>query len=852
MGPNGHLGHARTTSTDATLRLTMPVLSRALSRILPSPSFSTSADGRRTRQLGLMVRGIAITATPISVLEMVAGLAFNEPRAALLGIPCIAYAMWLFYLTRDQEALAREGTVTRLAVVTLGLVAIAAVLEPTVAVGMAIAALLPGVLVLPFLSSAAVGRVLAVTGVVGIGSVVAGQLLPSSERIPAEVAGTLAFATIVLAYSFLLLFLWDVSRRFKTTAQDLRSVISMSSDLSRTMDPQQVGDRIARHISGVVGATEAAICYWDRATDRLVTMGCYPAERVADLEPWYPLADYPATRVVLETEVPTIVDADDPKADPNELAYLESIGMRSMAMVPMVAAGKAIGTLEFMSTRTGVFGPHDVELATMLAGEGAMALENARLYEEIRHQALHDGLTGLANRVLFRDRVANAIQRSHGRDGQPFAVLFIDLDDFKVLNDTLGHARGDDVLVATAERVAASLRPSDTAARLGGDEFAVLLDGIADEETALSVAIRLADLLREPMDLMDFQTMVAASIGVAMSGTFGETADDLLRNADVAMYAAKSSSRGRAQVFQSVLRADAVARTELARLLRGVEGRGELRLDYQPIVELDGGAVVGLEALVRWQPPDRPLMMPDKFIDLAEQTGDIVPMGRWILREACRQTRAWQVRLDLPDLQVSVNLSARQFQEHDLVETIRGALEDSELAPSSLILEITESGLMQRTAGTIGRLTELRALGIHLAIDDFGTGYSSLSYLERFPVDCLKIDRSFISELLPSGERPAIARAIVELGRTLDLRVVAEGIEEPAQADWLISLGCTYGQGYLYSRPLGVDAAEAFLASDASRRAKIRPDNDADDVDRRDDSRHGRRPPSRLRLVSEG
>ena len=690
------------------------------------------------------------------------------------------------------------------------------------------------------------------TGVVGLGAILGGHLVAPSDQIPTEIAVPLAFATIVISYSLVILFLWDVSRRFKAKVQDLRSVISMSSDLSRTMDPQQVGDRIARHIAEVVGASEAAICYWDRSTDRLVTMGCHPAERTVDLLPWYRLADYPATRTVLETAVPLIVDPADPSADSNELAYLDSIGMRSMAMVPMIAAGNAIGTLEFMSTRSGVFGERDIEIATMLAGEGAMALENARLYQEIRHQALHDGLTGLANRVLFRDRVAHAIERSQGRDGQPFAILFIDLDDFKVLNDTLGPARGDDVLVATAGRVSASLRPSDTAARLGGDEFAVLLDRIGDEATALSIAIRLADALREPMEVLDFVTTVAASIGVAMSGTFGETADDLLRNAEMAMYAAKSSSRGRAQVFQSVLRADAVARSELAGLLRGAEQRGELRLDYQPIVELTGGAVVGLEALVRWQPLGRPLVMPDRFIDLAEQTGDIVPMGRWILREACRQTREWQVRLGLPDLQVSVNLSARQFQEQDLVETVRAALDETELAPSSLVLEITESSLMQRTTGTIGRLTELRALGIHLAIDDFGTGYSSLSYLERFPVDSLKIDRSFIAQLSPSGDRPAIARAIVELGRTLDLRVVAEGIEEPDQADWLISLGCAYGQGYLYSRPLGTDAMEAFLAADASRRAQSRGDEDTDDGDGRNGSQKGRLPERRLRLVAEG
>jgi EAL domain-containing protein (putative c-di-GMP-specific phosphodiesterase class I) len=324
-----------------------------------------------------------------------------------------------------------------------------------------------------------------------------------------------------------------------------------------------------------------------------------------------------------------------------------------------------------------------------------------------------------------------------------------------------------------------------------------------------------------------------------------------VRNADIAMYAAKATSRGRARVFESTLRTDAVARSELAGLLRGVEGRDELRLDYQPIVELATGAVVGLEALVRWQPVDRPLLMPDRFIDLAEQTGDIVPMGRWILREACRQVRAWQVRLELPDLQVSVNLSARQFQEHDLVETVRTVLEQTDLQPSSLVLEITESGLMQRTTGTIGRLTELRALGIHLAIDDFGTGYSSLSYLERFPVDSLKIDRSFISEMSVSGERPAIARAIVDLGRTLGMRVVAEGIEQPQQADWLRSLGCGYGQGYLYSRPLGVDATEAYLAADATRRVQRVPNTDVGQPVPSTEGGSGRRPGQRsLRLVS--
>ncbi len=807
----------------------------------------------RQRQLGLLIRGVGLAIVPIDVLEIIVGIAFGEWRAIVLGLASTTFALWLVFLSRRPENLGKQTTITRLATATLLLVAAAAVLEPAVSVAMAITALLPGVLVLPFLGAGGVRRILVMVGVVGIGSVVAGLVIPRSTLLPAEITAILAFATIVLAYVFLLLFLWEVSRRLKNTTDDLRSVVAMSNDLSRTMDPQMVGNEIVRHIAVAVGAAESALCYWDRQTDRLITMGCYPPERVASLLPWYPLSSYPATRRVLETSTPMIVDTADPRADPSEIAYLTSIGMRSMAMVPLVASGTPIGTLEMMSSRSGVFTGRDLTMAMMLAGEGAMALENARLYQEIQHQALHDGLTGLANRILFRDRVAHAIERSRGRDGHPFAILFIDLDDFKTLNDTLGHARGDDVLVATARRVAESLRPDDTAARLGGDEFAVLLDGIRDDEMALSIAVRLADLLREPMEVNGVTTNVAASIGIAMSGTFGETADDLLRNADVAMYAAKASSRGRAQVFQSILRDDALARSEVVSQLRGVEARGELLLDYQPIVELAGGAVVGLEALVRWQPPNRPLLMPDKFIDLAEQTGDIVPMGRWILREACHQVRVWQVRLELPELQVSVNLSARQFQEHDLVETVRLVLEETELAPSSLVLEITESGLMQRTTGTIGRLAELRALGIHLAIDDFGTGYSSLSYLERFPVDSLKIDRSFISALTPAGERPAIARAIVELGRTLGLHVVAEGIEQPDQAEWLMGLGCAYGQGYLFSRPLGVDATEAYLAADASRRAQTRPTDGAADEgqpDKASDSTTARRAARNLRLVS--
>ena len=775
----------------------------------------------RTRQLHLLLRATAVSAVLIGGSEAGIGFVFGEARAVLLGLGSVLFGVWLARVAQRQEGLRNEAVIARIASVTLGLIFSAAILEPNTSGAMAIASLLPGVLVLPFLTGRGVRNVLVLAGSVGIASVIASAIVPRSDRIPANVSGGLSFVTLVAAYAFLLIFLWEVGRRLKSAADDLRSVVAMSADVSQTMDPQLVGDRIAQHIAVAVGANDCALSYWDRGGDRLVTLGYYPPERRGTLQPSYALADYPATRAVLDEARPMIIDVADPKADPNEVAYLRSIKQRSMSIVPLVAAGTTTGTLELTSERSGAFEARHVEIASMLEGEAAMALENARLYDEIRHQALHDGLTGLANRVLFRDRVAHVLERSRGRSKDRFAILFIDLDDFKVLNDTLGHARGDDVLVAAAERVAESLRPSDTAARLGGDEFAVLLEDVGDEETALSIAIRLADSLREPIELGDMAPTIAASIGVAVSGTDGETADDLLAKADIAMYAAKSISRGRAELYRPALRADAAARTELAAELRGVEQRGELRLDYQPIVELATGGVVGLEALVRWQPPDRPLLMPNAFIDLAEETGDIVPMGRWILREACRQTREWQVRLALPDLHVTVNLSARQFQEHDLVDSIGAVLAETGLPAGSLTLEITESGLMQRTAGTIGRLGALRDLGVHLAIDDFGTGYSSLSYLERFPVDILKIDRSFISAVSTTGERSAIARAIVDLGRTLGLQVVAEGIEEADQAAWLVSLGCPFGQGYLYSRPMGVDATEAFLAADATRRVQV-------------------------------
>jgi diguanylate cyclase (GGDEF)-like protein len=793
-----------------------PASSRASEPAVPRPGLAPGSSPVSASTLVAIVRLIAAAALSLGAIGLVSAAMYGELRGILLGLIAIAYGSWVAARSKLLDGPDRDATVVRIAAATLPIIGASALLQPALATSMAIASLLPAVIVTPIVESRAVLRLLIAGGIVGAFSEMAGRLVPPGARLPAEISAGLAFLTLVTAYVLLIIAMWEVSRRLKSTATDLKSVVRMSGDLAQTLDPRLVGDRIAVHIAQAVGADDCALSYWDQALDRVVTLGYYPPNRREALHESYSLDDYPATRRVLADQRPIRIDSHDPHADPAETAYLDEIGHRTMVMIPLVAVGRTVGLVEVTSTRGDAFDARAVELASMLAGEAAMALENARLYDEIRHQALHDGLTGLANRVLFRDRVEHAVERSR-RSGGQMAILFLDLDDFKTLNDTHGHARGDEVLAAAARRVAESIRPSDTAARLGGDEFAVLIEDVEDEAAALAVATRLADALREPLPLGLSAPRVAASIGVALGGPGGETADDLLRNADVAMYAAKTQSRGSAEIFRPSLREEAAERTARAALLRGVAERGELRLDYQPIVDLTDQSIVSLEALVRWQPPDGPILMPGQWIDLAEETGDIVPIGRWVLREASRQVRDWQLRLGRPDLRISVNLSARQFREHDIVATIRSVLDETGLAPGSLMLEITESGLMRRTQATISRLDALRALGVHLAIDDFGTGYSSLSYLERFPIDILKIDRSFVSGSTEGGS--AIARAVVDLGRTLNIQVIAEGIERPEQARWLMELGCRYGQGYLFARPMGAAAAEALLADGSGVRA---------------------------------
>jgi diguanylate cyclase (GGDEF)-like protein/PAS domain S-box-containing protein len=434
--------------------------------------------------------------------------------------------------------------------------------------------------------------------------------------------------------------------------------------------------------------------------------------------------------------------------------------------------------------------------------------ERNALERQLTHQAFHDSLTGLPNRALVLDRIQHALNRARS-NGSNVAVLFIDLDDFKTVNDSLGHAAGDELLIAVGERLQAAIRTSDTTARLGGDEFAILLEDVGDTNEAVEAAQHVLDAIGVPLPLQGQAVIVRASIGIALAD-HGETVGELVRNADAAMYTAKASGKGRHIVFEQRMHTAALERLELQAQLRRALTEKSFVLHYQPLIDLATGAVIGFEALLRWQHPERGLMMPDAFIPVLEETGLIVPVGVLVIEQACATAARWR-RLQ-PGLGISVNLSARQLLDPDLVPHVRRTLERTGLAADALVLEITESVLMTDTEAAIHQLTALKDVGVRLAIDDFGTGYSSLNYLRRFPVDILKIAKAFVDEIGVSAEATRLAEAIIGLGKTLSLTTVAEGIERPEQRDRLRELECDLGQGFLFSRAVGEAEAEELLA----------------------------------------
>jgi len=441
--------------------------------------------------------------------------------------------------------------------------------------------------------------------------------------------------------------------------------------------------------------------------------------------------------------------------------------------------------------------------------------DQKRLQDEMAHQAFHDSLTGLANRALFKDRVEQGLARLR-RHHKPLAVFFLDLDRFKAINDSFGHVVGDALLIAVSQRLAKCVRAEDTVARLGSDEFAVLVESLNGDAEVRVVADRVKNAFRDPIVIDGRELVVAASTGIALSEAGMESADDLLRNADMAMYRAKAAGGG-ARQYLPEMHAGVIERLELESGLRQALRRNELYLVYQPIVDLRTGRLSGAEALLRWQHPTRGMISPAEFIPVAETSGMIVPIGEWVLRQACRDARRWDQIPGGKQLSVSVNLSGRQLQTSELPSMVPQALLDAGLAPGRLTLEMTESVLIDRNDETLALLHELRRVGVRLAIDDFGTGYSSLSYLHRFPVDTLKIDRSFVERLTGEADDTSLVGSIIRIGQGLRVATVAEGIEDATQLRALQDLGCDLGQGYHFARPMSAADFEAYIA-EAGRR----------------------------------
>jgi diguanylate cyclase (GGDEF)-like protein len=515
----------------------------------------------------------------------------------------------------------------------------------------------------------------------------------------------------------------------------------------------------------------------------------------------------------LETRRPVVIEDWAEQHEFERNPFIAKLGAQSTVSIPIEGPQGAWGVLAAHACEPRRFAPDAVSFAHAIANVLGAAIQRSLAEEDTRHRALHDPLTGLPNRTLFLDRLEHALER-RGRGA--VAVLFMDLDHFKVINDSLGHEAGDQLLCAFAPRLQESLRPTDTVARFGGDEFVVLCDDLGGEQDAVKLAERILAGLSAPLTVGSHELFTSVTIGLAVARC-GDTPEGLIRDADAAMYRAKARGRGRYELFDQAMRERVSERLRIETALRKALADGGLELHFQPIVALGDHSIVGAEALLRWNDPERGWIPPGDFIPIAEESGLIVPMGDWVIEEAARLARDWPApRPGEPQPQVAVNLSARQVGNPGFPERLAEALERTGLAPERLSLEITETVLMEEAEAPMEAVRALKRLGVRLVLDDFGTGYSSLSYLNRLPIDVLKLDRSFIAPLREEGDATAaIVYGVVTMAEALGMTVVAEGVEEHAHVEKLRALGCDFAQGFLFARPMPVGELRTLLAAGA-------------------------------------
>jgi diguanylate cyclase (GGDEF)-like protein len=639
------------------------------------------------------------------------------------------------------------------------------------------------------------------------------------ERVVLESYARLAAAALDSASAL------DDARRQARTA---RALLELSNALAQLATTDEMALNIAGAVPAVIGCDRAAVALFEpgAAHGRVVATHGYSVSdevRLRSME-----VPIPAPRAG-DTAV-TVWDRESAEHLDVLPLLINELGAAAVATIPIVVNDERVGLVvgDVVERPERMLG--DPELEGRLRGvasQATIAIRNARLLEGMKHQALHDSLTGLPNRTLILDRIEQMQARGR-RTGSEAAALFLDLDGFKHVNDTLGHEAGDRLLKSVAKRLLQTLRAGDTIARLGGDEFVVLVETATGSPEL--VAERVLEVLHEPFDIDHAarpNVRITASIGIARGNDI--SAADLLRDADIALYEAKAAGRDRYVTFQREMQTAVEDRLTLELDLRGALERNEYHLVYQPIFELESGRVLGVEALLRWNHGARGIVQPNAFIPLLEETKLIIDVGRWVIQEACRQAKAWQ--LDERDMYVSVNVSARQLDGDHLAHDLRDALHASGLAASALVIELTETAIMHDAQATARQLRTIKELGVGVAIDDFGTGYSSLAYLRQFPVDILKIDRSFVSAISDSEESGALIRTFVQLGKQLGLKTLAEGIEQHEQFCQLQEEHCDSGQGFMFARPLPAAEVEAFLA-DLPRRPALAPDSVAASVTR--------------------